>query len=197
MGTEIELILEKRIAPLLLLILLAFCISVYHYARYQMMQPTIISCGYLKGPRTTAISIDNSVSISALAFSADSNLIAAGNTCGIIRLWNVQTGEYCGSIAAHRSSVTNLTFDSCRRCISAGGDGDIKFWDISTSEGRLLFKLKNSSGIQTMALSPTGHFLATGDRAGNISQRQCNDWRLEDFNRKRSLSHKSAPNWIR
>ena len=100
------------------------------------------------------------VGIRAIAFSPDSKILVTGNDCGIIRAWNAETGAGVQCLPAHSATVTGLLFDKSGLCISSGGDGEIKAWNILT--GTKAFSLKGKAGVSAIANTSDNSLLAAG-----------------------------------
>lgn len=93
--------------------------------------------------------------IRALAWSADSQLIAAGLDNEQVRVWNVRTGDEVARIQ-HTDQVFAVDFSSDGK-IAASGDGSVlKIWEVNS--GKVLHELKVPCG--TIRFSPDGSLLA-------------------------------------
>jgi WD40 repeat protein len=67
------------------------------------------------------------------AVSNDGRWIAVGESTGIVRVFNVKTGEERVRIAAHPEWATAIAFDPMsERLFTAGREGAIRVWDIAT-----------------------------------------------------------------
>lgn len=73
--------------------------------------------------------------ISALAFSPDSRLLAAGSSYEeAIVLWNVEKGRQVRQLRGHRDAIYALAFLSNGQLVSGSGDGTVRVWDIRTEQ---------------------------------------------------------------
>jgi WD40 repeat protein len=71
--------------------------------------------------------------ITAVAFSPDGSVVAAGDAAGFIRRWDLPSGESRAVRAGHRLAVTSLTFaPGGRLLLSAGRDGAARVWNAGT-----------------------------------------------------------------
>ncbi|HSM80886.1 MAG TPA: GUN4 domain-containing protein [Nodosilinea sp.] len=99
----------------------------------------------------------------AVAFTPDSQLVAAGLSYGVVRLWSATTGEPVRTFEGHRYAVRAIAIGPTGQTLaSASADGTVKLWELQT--GRLLqtIALPASSGIvHTLRFSPDGQRLAT------------------------------------
>lgn len=110
----------------------------------------------------------------ALAFAADSKILASGGSEGRLRLWALPDGTEIAAWAAHDGSIQGLQFlMRDREIVSAGYDGILARW---SRNGTLLKRLATPSPIIDMALDEASALVITGHRDGNVRL-----WRLEDF----------------
>lgn len=92
--------------------------------------------------------------IESLAFSPDASLLAAGTGQGEILLWNIQRKRVEKILSGHRKGVNQVIFNSNGKLLaSAGNDGAVRVWDIST--GTAIKTFNSSSGANfTVAFHP-------------------------------------------
>lgn len=72
--------------------------------------------------------------VSAIAFSPDGKLLAAGDQTGAVRIWDVTTRQELGTFMAHKDIVTALAFSNDGRTLASGGagrDGAVKLYGLT------------------------------------------------------------------
>jgi WD40 repeat protein len=71
--------------------------------------------------------------------------VASGGADGVIRLWNISTGELFGEMPGHAGPVLCLDFSPDNRQVASGGfDGSLRIWDVATLKERE--RLKGTDG---------------------------------------------------
>ena len=109
--------------------------------------------------------------IHSIAFSPDGSILASAHgrgVSGIIRLWDVQTGEILKTLTGHRDAVYSVAFSPDGKTLASGSaDETIRLWDVDTGE-----TLKTLTGhvtdgfrkgaVYSVAFSPDGKTLASG-----------------------------------
>jgi WD40 repeat protein len=66
-------------------------------------------------------------------FSPDERYIAASHTDGMVRIWDVRTGQLMRRVNAHMGWVNCVAFmPDGKGFVSGGWDGMLKYWNIST-----------------------------------------------------------------
>ncbi len=136
---------------------------------------------------TNTLPTRTGAAISAIAFSPDSELLAAGigYEQGTIRLWDTASGELCGCLTNHTRDVTALAFTSDRqRMISASLDGTIRVWRLADlNEIRCL--QTSREGLTSLALLADGNTLSSGGDDGSV--------RFWDITRTRPAIYTNLP----
>jgi WD40 repeat protein len=92
--------------------------------------------------------------VTALAFSADSKVLASGHDDGKVRLWDIATGKSLAEWQAHGQPVSALSFRQAdNQLATAGEDRLIKIWD-ATSRKCLHTLRGHSDRIPALAWQP-------------------------------------------
>ena len=99
--------------------------------------------------------------VTCLAFAHDGKLLAAGETSGIVRLFDGKTGALIQTLEGHREWVSGVGFSpDGKTLISASTDTTVRLWDVAA--GKLRRTLRgNEAPVTAFACSPDGRFFAT------------------------------------
>ncbi|MFT3801611.1 MAG: hypothetical protein QM766_10365 [Burkholderiaceae bacterium] len=118
------------------------------------------------------------VKIWSVALSADGNRVAAGGDDGVVRLWDIASGQQIASSERlHSSMIWSIAFDpQGRRLASASQDGTIRLWRIGAASGaggRAIEAIDppltgHDGGVNTVAFDPEGERLASGGDDGTV-----------------------------
>ncbi|KAI0244463.1 Mitochondrial fission protein, partial [Massospora cicadina] len=87
--------------------------------------------------------------VGALQFR--SRALCSGTADGIIRLWDIRSGQPHRSFAGHAGPVTALQFDATH-LVSGGLDHTVKIWDLRV--GKVMETLKLRRGITSVQFDP-------------------------------------------
>jgi WD40 repeat protein len=110
----------------------------------------------------------NAGGISALAFSADGQVLAFGRATGEISLWNPHTDRLIGTLVSDGNkgpsgrieAVSQVAFTADGNLLATtGGEGSVRLWDAKSGEMRVL-QGPNGSDRWVLALSPDDRTLA-------------------------------------
>ena len=116
--------------------------------------------------------------ITTVAFAADSQRLAIGESSGTIQLWQVEPLQEVALIGQHTANVESLSFlPDGRWLASASADETVKLWDVT--KRRFLRNIgTHKPSVLAVAFSPDGKRLATGehDQTVRIYTRQRSLW---------------------
>jgi WD40 repeat protein len=117
---------------------------------------------------------ENLAQVSAVAFSPDGTLLAAGMGKGKFSalmkpgqavLWDVTSKSKRHTLEGHGGAVTSLAFTKDSKTLVTGGeDMKVRFWDVST--GKEQTSSDFSGMAKSLVFSPDGTKLALGGAAG-------------------------------
>lgn len=71
--------------------------------------------------------------VQSLAFSPDGRLLATGSSYenGLVRIWDVQTGELLRTLEGHLNGVSQVSFSPNSQFLASGSyDGTLRIWGI-------------------------------------------------------------------
>lgn len=96
-----------------------------------------------------------------VAYSPDGATLAATYGSGMVKLWDLTTGQERASMDAHKGHARALAFSPDGKILASGGDDKIiKLWDPATGMERLALP-GHLREIQGLAFSPVGAMLAS------------------------------------
>jgi eukaryotic-like serine/threonine-protein kinase len=145
---------------------------------------------YLKRLRySTLAPLRHDSPVLSAAFSPDGQYLATATQAGVLRLWQMKTGQVYRKWPAHLQNADSVAFSPDGRYLASGGwDGTVKVWEMEkVLQGELnepLFQLDHDFRVWSVAFSPDGRFLASA--AGLIS-RKCGEAKIWDIHTRKEV----------
>ena len=113
---------------------------------------------------------ETTAGVTALAFSPDSKLLAAGfgYSSGLVRVWHADPWELRGGFTNQQDNCSGLAFTSDgSRLASAYTEGTVRLWQLATeTEERCLQNLEED--LTSFAMLPDNHTVVTGGSGGSL-----------------------------
>ncbi len=123
-----------------------------------------------------------------VAVSPDGRIVAAGNSSGMVKLWNARSGAFQAQMKGHSESISSIAFSSDSRLLASGSlDRTVRIWDVQTGETKLRIAAHDEK-VSAVAFSPNGITLATGSYDHTI-----NLWGVQTGQLKRTISNHQHP----
>lgn len=116
--------------------------------------------------------------VSAVAFSPDGQVLAAGIASGEIRFWRVVDGEQILTCRGHTEWPWAIAYSPDGRLLVSGSqDKTLRLWDTQTGQCRQVLQ-GHTAWIKSVAFSPDGRLLASGSndqtvRLWDVQTGQC------------------------
>jgi len=100
--------------------------------------------------------------VSALAMSADGQILASGSLDKTVKLWHLETGDLIHTFSDHQQGVLCLSLSPNGKWLASGGfDQTIKVWKLET--GELCHTLTGHNGsVRSLVIMPDNQTLISG-----------------------------------
>ncbi len=113
--------------------------------------------------------------VNSVVFSPDGKTLAIGGEDGVVRLWDMNTGNELASSTAHSSSVKSLAFSpDGKKLIVGRKDGTLSLRDRTGNELKTLSP--QPAAVNSMGFSPDGNLLAVSTDDKQVTLWNTNTW---------------------
>ncbi|KAF3056072.1 hypothetical protein CFAM422_012938 [Trichoderma lentiforme] len=115
--------------------------------------------------KTVRRSLDHKSGVSALDVSNDCRLLASGDVCGKVHIWDLEQGVKTKEFTAGNGYIheVKISPDSCFVTATCE-DGCAYIWNLKTGDSDA--KFSHGERVRSVALSSDGKFLVTGGDSG-------------------------------
>jgi WD40 repeat protein len=113
-----------------------------------------------------APSIGHVGQIRLATFSPNGAQILSGAEDKMVKLWDTATGRLIHTLEGHRSFIAAMAFSRDGALVATAGPDEIKLWDAATGQHIRSFELKRSPNFSSLAFSPDGSYVLSGDQDG-------------------------------
>jgi WD40 repeat protein len=109
----------------------------------------------------------SSEGVTALVFSADAKLLAAG-LGSAVRLWDANSGELRGQLTNHTDGVNALAFTPDGRQLVSASGGGISIWSVTDHTELRCLRSSGEGALTALAMLSDGRTLVTGSDGGSV-----------------------------
>jgi WD40 repeat protein len=107
--------------------------------------------------------------VSVVTFAPDNQQIASSAVDGVVRIWDVNTGQEKRALVGHNGVVWTLQFSPDGRYLSSGGvDGSVRIWDVTSGQEIRRLVGGRQSVVHQAVFSPDGKSILTGGSDGVV-----------------------------
>ena len=101
--------------------------------------------------------------VNTVAISPNGQTMVSGSDDGIIRFWDMNSGEPLRTLHGHSDSVTDIVFSpDGTKALSGGGDNKALLWDVASGTIELEL-LGHDNPVSSVAFLPDGRHALTGE----------------------------------
>ncbi len=104
----------------------------------------------------------HSDTVTCVAFSPDSQLLASGSWDQTVKLWHVPTRQLLGTLPSHDERVNSVAFSPDGRILATSGDDAVRLWNVAARTNLSTVPVKEARSV----FSPVGKIIAMGTRGG-------------------------------
>jgi len=99
--------------------------------------------------------------VAALNFSPDERVLATGDGRGVVRLWDLSTGQVVRTFSGHTGAITTVTFSpDGKLLLTASVDHEARIWDAQTGFRKHILRW-HFGPLAGAAFSPDGRWIVT------------------------------------
>jgi WD40 repeat protein len=98
--------------------------------------------------------------VTAIAFNADGTLLAAGDSRGVTRTYQLPSGSRARNFYGHRAAITSLAFSPEGALLTASVDHEARLWDTATGVTRRVIRW-HFGPLASARFSPDGRWIIT------------------------------------
>ena len=107
--------------------------------------------------------------VTSVAIDPTSSLVASGSEDGVIRTWDVRTGQPMGELRVPESQgVWELAIDPTGTLLAAATGGQVRIWDLRTLQLVDVLGDAVDTPLSTLAFGPDGRMIVTATADGRI-----------------------------
>jgi len=160
LGTGDELAFDDVSAPLLDL--------AYNADGSRLLVASADGTLWVWGPTPPLTNQAHAVAVTSVAITTDGSIVASGDADGLVRLWNLDTGELLSDLTGHLDVVTGLAFSPDGTLLaSASLDGTLRLWDVRS--GAVLARFGDGDvPFNDLVFNSRGTTLATAGADGTV-----------------------------
>lgn len=107
----------------------------------------------------------------AAAFSPDGKLVAIGTSGGAVHVRDAATGKLAATLAGPKDAVRRLAVSADGKLLALAGEKSVGLWDVAAGKETRLLETKRDGNPFSVAFSPDGKTLVTGEYFGAVPVR--------------------------